>query len=57
MFLLNDSGLIQKKNYKEASIERAVADMLYFNKRYHFDNNQLIDWDTVHRIQKGVGFV
>lgn len=57
MFLLSDSGLIQNKKYKEASIERAVSDILYFNNRYHFDNQQLIDWDTVHRIQKEVGFI
>lgn len=51
-FLYQDSGIQNKK----ASLERAVADLLYFNPKYHLDGRKLIDWDKVHFIQKEVGF-
>jgi hypothetical protein len=57
VFLFSDSGLIFNKKFKEASLERAVADILYFNNTYHFDNRQLVDWDKVQHIQREVGFI
>lgn len=39
-----------------ASVERAVADMQYFNPKYYFDNQNLIDWEKVKQIQKEVGY-
>ena len=56
-FLHNDLGIVQKNGYHEASVERAVADLLYFNPRYHFDNKELVDWEKVNHIQKEVGFI
>lgn len=56
-FLYNDLGISKKGEYKEASIERAVADLLYFNPKYYFGNQKLIDWGKVKNIQKEVGFV
>ncbi len=55
-FLHNDLGIVQKNGYHEATVERAVADLLYFNPRYHFDNHELIDWEKVKHIQEEVGF-
>jgi hypothetical protein len=39
-----------------ASTERAVADMLYFNPKYHFDIPESINFDTVKSIQKEIGY-
>ena len=35
-----------------ADVDRAVADMLYFQPNYHFDNAANIDWDKVRLVQK-----
>ena len=51
-FLLNPLGLVYKNNYFEATLERAVADLLYFLPQKHFDN-PLINWLKVKTIQKG----
>src|SRR3989344_5957357 len=37
-FLFQSVGIIEQQNYREATCERAVADMLYFNPRYYFDS-------------------
>lgn len=55
-FLYNTTGIIQNNGVFEANLERAVADMLYFNPKYHFDNRDLIDWQKVSNIQKEVGY-
>ncbi len=54
-FLYNDTGVIKNsQSYNEASLERAVADILYFNPRYHFDNLSGINQAELKRIQRGV---
>ena len=55
-FLYQNTGIVQVKGYKKAIIERAVADLLYFNPRYHLDGYRLVNWDKVRFIQKEVGF-
>lgn len=55
-YLYNTAGVVQKKGYHQAIPERAVADLLYYNPRYHFDNDRAIDWEKVKQIQKEVGF-
>jgi len=55
-FLFNDLEIIKKKNFNIASTERAVADLLYFNPHFYFDNQNLIDWDKVKKIQKNIGY-
>jgi len=55
ILLYNDTGLIRRENFIEASVARAVVDMLYFDSAYYFDNRQLVDWDEVHSLQKEVG--
>lgn len=55
-FLFNPTG-IEKQRYGFRAIpERAVADLLYYNPRYHFDVPDLIDFDLVHSIQEEVGY-
>ena len=51
-FLYQTLGLTQRVNIKVATLERTVADMLYFNPKFHFDNRKIIDWQKVKEIQK-----
>ena len=55
-FLFNEYGVIDKDGIKKATEERAVADMLYFNPRAHFDADRSIDWKKVRDIQAHVGY-
>lgn len=55
-FLFNDIGLENHRDMRIASPERAAADLLYFNRRYHFDNPKRLDWTNVKNIQKKVGY-
>ena len=54
--LFHEAGIIEKNGIKQAGIERAVADMIYFSPNYHFDAPNLIDWKKVKKIQKQVGY-
>jgi len=53
-FLYQTAGIENKEAVKIASLERAVADILYFNPRFHFDNPKTINWQKVRKIQKEV---
>ncbi len=56
-YLYNETGItMNDKGIKVASIERAVADMLYFNPSYHFDAKNIIDWKKVKEIQSKIGY-
>jgi len=55
-YLHNPTGVTDQDGIFVATTERAVADMLYFNPRYHFDNPGSIDFKRVKIIQKEVGF-
>ena len=50
--LINAKGLIKNNFYYKASKERAVLDMLYLNKKYHFDNLQNMDWNMMFELVK-----
>lgn len=56
IYLFNEAGIAREGSVRIASSARAVADMLYFNPRYHFDASAHIDWSAVNRIQKDVGY-
>lgn len=56
-FLYNDAGVERTSGVLTATPQRAVADMLYFNPRVHWDNPAATDWKVVRRIQKEVGFL
>lgn len=53
-YLYNLEGIDFKKDYVVASAERAIADMLYFNAKFHFDAEERIDWNEVEKIKKKV---
>lgn len=57
IFLFNDAGLENKKGIKVASPARAVADLLYFNPDFYFDNQTAINWAQVRKVQKVVGYI
>jgi len=48
--LLNASGIENKDRYAIASPERALLDVIYLNRDYHFDNLSPVNWDTVYEI-------
>lgn len=56
-YLFHPAGIINDKGFPVAGLERAVADMLYFNPRYHFDVPDNVDWQKVKLIQKEVGYL
>ncbi len=51
-YLYNNIGVINK----EATLERAVADILYFNPNYHFDAKDIIDFKKVKEIKNKIGY-
>lgn len=54
-FLYHDAGIHRGVSHDVASVERAVADLLYFQPSYHLDNPS-INWKDVARIQTEVGY-
>lgn len=57
-YLFNDSGIEIINGVRKASLGRAVADMLYFNREKYLDafDSKLIDWALVKKIIKNVGY-
>jgi hypothetical protein len=55
-YLNNPTGVINQNGVFVATPERAAADMLYFNSKYHFDVPESIDFKIVKSIQKEVGY-
>ena len=53
-FLYNDFGVDKSGQYNVATLERAVADILYYNPNYHFDNPKMINFSEVKNIQQKV---
>lgn len=53
-FLYNEIGITILDGVRRASLERAAADMLYFNPKFHFDNRKLIDWGKVNALRKKI---
>lgn len=56
-FLHQPGGITQTNGVFVATLSRAIADVLYFHPRYHFDAPTVIDWSDVNAIQKEIGFV
>jgi Tfp pilus assembly protein PilZ len=55
-YLFNSAGIFEKDGIKTASVERAIADLLYFNSKAHFDADKLINWKKVKKLQKEIGY-
>lgn len=56
-YLYNPLGIVDQNGIFLATPERAAADMLYFNPKYHFDIPEVIDFDQVRLIQKEIGYL
>lgn len=56
-YLHNPTGIVSQKGIFMATPERAAADMLYFNPRYHFDVPGSLDLDKVKSIQMEIGYL
>lgn len=54
-YLFNLTGIRKEAFTLVADKERAIADILYFNKKFHFDNKD-INWKKVKHYQKLIGF-
>ncbi|NTU67144.1 MAG: hypothetical protein HGB08_04460 [Candidatus Moranbacteria bacterium] len=53
-YLYRSDGVLEIGGIREASLERAVADLLYYNPQAHLDAP--VDWKEVKRIQAAVGY-
>ncbi|MBI2639174.1 hypothetical protein HYW83_06340 [Candidatus Peregrinibacteria bacterium] len=53
-YLYQPTQLIMQNGVKQATAERAIADMLYFNPRFHFDHP--VPWKKIKKIQKEIGY-
>jgi len=56
-YLYYDRGIDSIDGVMTANIARSVADILYFNPTYYFDNKKKIDWKKVRLMQKEVGYL
>jgi len=56
VYLYNPTGIINHNGVFIASPERAAADMLYFNSKYHFDAPGSLDLQKIKSIQKEIGY-
>ncbi len=54
--LYNQTGVVAHSSGGEATVERAVADLLYYDPSYHFDAPRLVDWEKVEKIKRQVGY-
>ena len=57
-FLYNPFGVGEEDGIRKATLERAAADLLYFNPRAYLDagNSHSIDWRRVKQIQQQIGY-
>jgi len=53
-FLFNSAGVGLVNGVKVASVERAIADLLYFNPLFHLDRTP--DWEKVRQVQQQIGY-
>lgn len=53
-YLFQPAGLIMQDGIKQATPERAIADMLYFNPLFHFDRP--VQWKKIKKTQKETGY-
>jgi len=53
-FLHRPLDLMEVDGVRQASAERAAADMLFFNPKFHFDNKKLLNLTKVKELQKEI---
>lgn len=54
LYLYQPEGLVMQNGVKQATLERAVADMLYFNPSFHFDRP--ISFPKIKKLQREIGY-
>ncbi len=54
IYLFNPLGVSVVNDVRQASLERAIADQLYFQPYMHFD--AVVNWDHIREIQKIIGY-
>ena len=54
--LYQNDGIMIKGRIRIAGIERAIADLLYFNPRAHVDNKK-VNWEKVKELQRKLGYI
>ena len=55
-YLFNPAGIKQIDGVKIANKNRAIADLLYFNPKVHFDAEKLINWHEIKKMQRSIGY-
>lgn len=55
-FLYHPAGIIQENGIMKATLERAVADLLYFNPKAYLDGIEMIDFAKVKKLQQEIGY-
>jgi len=57
-FLFRSEGITIEGGVHTATVERAIADMLYFNPRMYFDGDKMhaINWDAVYALAQVIGY-
>lgn len=55
-YLFNPEGIYKIDKIQTASVERAAADLLYFNPEAYFDAVNLMNWERISEIQKSLGY-
>lgn len=55
-YLFHPAGVEEQNGVFAATVERAAADMLYFNPKYHFDVPDLLDQNKLQTIKNEIGY-
>ncbi|MEK7167198.1 MAG: hypothetical protein AAB732_02205 [Patescibacteria group bacterium] len=55
-YLYNPAGVYFSDGVKIATIDRAIADILYFNPNVYFDAEKFINWKNIKKMQKAIGY-
>ena len=55
-FRYQTAGISTKNGVRVASINRAIADLLYFNPHAHLDGEKFINWQEVKELQEEIGY-
>lgn len=55
-YLFHPAGVEEQNGVFTATVERAAADILYFNPKYHFDVPDLLDQNKLQTIKNEIGY-
>lgn len=56
-FLINREGITDDIKYSVANMNRAIADTMYLNPKYYFDNNQAVKNSNWQETARKVGYL